>query len=487
MSQELNSILVRSCCGVVALSPRFVLQAASARVYGARGVALKLCCRNSLDLSASGRGWNRWGVQNWQGKKHDATRTRHVLVRADYGGRHGFGTQPAKKSKKGSRTQRRKQEQDPILQAQQILQEKQKHNREDLPSTVAGPAPTLAAEASEELFEDVKDEKSFEEQLEVIKRSAKEQKALQEAKKYGPIDYDSPPPAPQQSSWTDNITTKIGIGVAILVFGAIFAFGDFLPSGSPGQDSSKTLEQKKLPPEEAAKLKVQAQGFEDTLKSTPEDQASLEGAGVTYAELGEYDKAVTYLTKLVQKVPNDVEAQRLLGEVQYEAGNYEASATAYRSSIRASPKESLQLQQGLISALLADKKPSEAVGELLAVKGRLKESNQQKMTVQKSTIVEGKLETGPDVKRNDDEIIDPVQVELLLGKAYSEWGGHSGDAVAVYDGLISSHPDDFRGYLAKGILLKDQGKASDAERMFIQARYLAPGKAKALVDQYKGR
>jgi hypothetical protein len=104
-------------------------------VYGARGVALKLCCRNSLDLSASGRGWNRWGVQNWQGKKHDATRTRHVLVRADYGGRHGFGTQPAKKSKKGSRTQRRKQEQDPILQAQQILQEKQKQDREDLPST----------------------------------------------------------------------------------------------------------------------------------------------------------------------------------------------------------------------------------------------------------------------------------------------------------------------------------------------------------------
>jgi hypothetical protein len=95
------------------------------------------------------------------------------------------------------------------LQAQQILQEKQKQNREDSPSTVAGPAPTLAAEASEELVEDVKDEKSFEEQLEAIKRSAKEQKALQEAKKYGPIDYDSPPPAPQQSSWTDNITTKV--------------------------------------------------------------------------------------------------------------------------------------------------------------------------------------------------------------------------------------------------------------------------------------
>ena len=40
------------------------------------------------------------------------------------------------------------------------------------------------------------------------------------------------------------------------------------------------------------------------------------------------------------------------------------------------------------------------------------------------------------------------QVELLLGKAYSDWGRIS-DAVSVYDRLISSHPDDFRGYLAK--------------------------------------
>lgn len=40
------------------------------------------------------------------------------------------------------------------------------------------------------------------------------------------------------------------------------------------------------------------------------------------------------------------------------------------------------------------------------------------------------------------------QVDLLLGKAYSDWG-HISDAVAVYDQLISSHPEDFRGYLAK--------------------------------------
>lgn len=38
---------------------------------------------------------------------------------------------------------------------------------------------------------------------------------------------------------------------------------------------------------------------------------------------------------------------------------------------------------------------------------------------------------------------------MLLGKAYSSWQGHSGDAIAVYDNLIATHPDDFRGYLAK--------------------------------------
>lgn len=40
------------------------------------------------------------------------------------------------------------------------------------------------------------------------------------------------------------------------------------------------------------------------------------------------------------------------------------------------------------------------------------------------------------------------QVDLLLGKAYSEWG-HVSDAVSVYNQLISTYPDDFRGYLAK--------------------------------------
>ena len=42
------------------------------------------------------------------------------------------------------------------------------------------------------------------------------------------------------------------------------------------------------------------------------------------------------------------------------------------------------------------------------------------------------------------------QVDLLLGKAYSDWG-HISDAVSVYDKLINEHPEDFPWLFSKGI------------------------------------
>ena len=36
---------------------------------------------------------------------------------------------------------------------------------------------------------------------------------------------------------------------------------------------------------------------------------------------------------------------------------------------------------------------------------------------------------------------------MLLGKAYSGWGNHSGEALEVYGELIAKYPDDFRSCL----------------------------------------
>ena len=66
-------------------------------------------------------------------------------------------------------------------------------------------------------------------------------------------------------------------------------------------------------------------------------------------------------------------------------------------------------------------------------------------------------------------------------------GIYSGDAITVYNGLIDEYKSDFRGYLAKGSLLKEIGKEKDAQRMFLQARFLAPDAAKPLVEQVASR
>ncbi|XP_010417501.1 PREDICTED: uncharacterized protein LOC104714172 [Camelina sativa] len=302
----------------------------------------------------------------------------------------------------------------------------------------------------------------FEERLENIRRSALEQKKTEVVKEFGPIDYDAPVKSDQK---TIGFGTKVGVGIAVVVFGLVFALGDFLPTGSESPTKNTTVVKKQISEEEKATLQQRLKDFETTLNGTPKDQAALEGAAVTLTELGEYPRAAAFLEKLAKERPTDPDVFRLLGEVNYELKNYEGSIAAYRISEKVSKGIDLEVTRGLMNAYLAANKPDEAVKFLLDTRELL---NTKKTSTADSVTDETNL---------------PIQVELLLGKAYSDWG-HISDAVAVYDQLITAHPEDFRGYLAKGIILRENGSRGDAERMFIQARFFAPDKAKALVDRY---
>ncbi|GFP79204.1 hypothetical protein PHJA_000063900 [Phtheirospermum japonicum] len=292
-----------------------------------------------------------------------------------------------------------------------------------LPAYLTVKAPGLNSPNAAKLRYTSSDDLDFEQRLQAIRKSALEQKKAEVKKQYGVIDYEAPS---ETNDGAIGLGTKIGVGVAVLAFGLVFTLGDFLPSGSV----------------------------------SPTEQA-VTGAAVTLAEMGEYKRAAPLLEKLTETKPSDPDAFRLLAEVKYELKDYEASILAYRNAEKASKSVDFEILRGLTNSLLAAKRPDEAVQELVACRERLKKENS--------------LETRSDV--------DPIQVELLLGKAYSDWG-HISDAISVYDQLISSHPDDFRGYLAKGIILKENGSVGDAERMFIQARFFAPDKAKVLVDKY---
>ncbi|GLU21869.1 hypothetical protein SLE2022_379810 [Rubroshorea leprosula] len=310
----------------------------------------------------------------------------------------------------------------------------------------------------------------FEERLQAIKRAALEQKKAEENKEFGPIDYDAPVESEKN---TIGIGTKIGVGVAVVVFGLVFALGDFLPSGSINSTEEAAVVDKKLSQEEKSALQTRLRQFEETLSSSPKDPTALEGAAVSLVELGDYARANSLLQDLAKIKTSDPDVFRLLGEVKYELKDYDGSVAAYKISTMVSKDINFEVLRGLTNAFLAAKKPEEAVQYLL--------STHERLNKERSSISD--LRPDSNTVETESENLDPVQVDLLLGKAYSDWG-HVSDAVAVYDGLIASHPNDFRGYLAKGIILKENGNVGDAARMFIQARFFAPEKAKALVDRY---
>ncbi|XP_074375799.1 uncharacterized protein LOC141717569 isoform X2 [Apium graveolens] len=327
-------------------------------------------------------------------------------------------------------------------------------------------APRLSSR-SDGIQNNVSRDLQFEERLKAIKRSTLDQKKAEQIEEFGKIEYD----VPVESARTKTeLGTKIGLGFALVVFGFVFALGDFIPTQSSNEDGVKF----KISEDDKADLKARMQKFEETLKISPKDSTALEGEAAILAELGEYTRAASLLEDIIKNEPSS-DAFRLLGEVQFNLKDYEGSAAAYKSSVTVrmmAKAVNFEVLRGLTNSLLAAKRPEEAVQFLLVLRERLH--------LEKSEGVSTKVDDTATVELAE---VDPIQVELLLGKSYADWG-HVSDAVSIYENLISSYPDDFRGYLAKGIILQENGNVGAAERMFIQARFFAPQNAKVLVDRY---
>lgn len=49
-----------------------------------------------------------------------------------------------------------------------------------------------------------------------------------------------------------------------------------------------------------------------------------------------------------------------------------------------------------------------------------------------------------ETKAGKSEALGSVELQLLIGKVYSQWDRHFASALAVYDGLIEKYPEDFR-------------------------------------------
>ncbi|KAK3219027.1 hypothetical protein Dsin_012997 [Dipteronia sinensis] len=209
---------------------------------------------------------------------------------------------------------------------------------------------------------DVKSNKSididFEERLEAVRRSALEQKKAEEEKEFGAIDYDAPVESEKKQL-------------------------DLAPSVSPTDETE--VVSNKLSEEEKSTLQSRLKQYETTLSASPKDPTALEpihsnGLVGSWCDLGRIRTVYSGClcpSGLGKGKPSDPDVLRLLGEVKYELKDYEGSAAAYRLSAMVSCLSTWYFiwctlaVSGLTNALLAAKKPDEAVVVLLDSRERL--------------------------------------------------------------------------------------------------------------------
>lgn len=334
-----------------------------------------------------------------------------------------------------------------------------------------GPDSPYAEVLQEELVspEEAARNEEFEQRLKALEKESMEKKMIVQLKKESESDvlaapsYDQPPPLSSTLFGSDKEDGEesSSFGPSQFALGAISIalIGVFLISnggselGYASKRSRSDTNVASLSEEQKNELEQELEKVEKRLEQSSEDVESLESASVIKVQLGRFDEAASSLEKLVESKPDDPEAWRLLGET-YTATNSDAKAIkAFTTAFEKSGKDNLEILTLLTDAQMRSGKESEAVS---LVKGLRKDASDSKLT--------------------------DIELGMLSAKLYAQWKGHISDSITVYEELCKEYPDDFRPFLGKGLLLRQQGRPADAERFFTQAQFLAPASSKATVD-----
>ncbi|MBD2449857.1 tetratricopeptide repeat protein [Nostoc sp. FACHB-152] len=206
--------------------------------------------------------------------------------------------------------------------------------------------------------------------------------------------------------------------------------------------------------DQKTKLQDEVRGYELVLQREPENQTALKGLLQARLQLlslnqGDIQGVIAPLEKLAQLNPERSEYGVLLAQAKQQIGDKEGAAKAYRTILDTKPGD-LKALQGMVGLLLDQQRPEAAVGLLQET---LTNANQV------NTIQPGS--------------VNVVAVEVLLGNVYAVQKRYT-QAINVYDQAIKKDPKDFRPVLAKAMLLKEQGKMTQAKPLFDNAAALAP-------------
>ncbi len=210
-------------------------------------------------------------------------------------------------------------------------------------------------------------------------------------------------------------------------------------------------------------LKKEEEGYQLVLKRDPNNPTVLQGLLETRLKLIQQGvrqpkDVIEPLEKLVKLNPGQPLYPILLGQAQEKSGNSTAAAGTYRTVLDQQPTNTEALQR-YVTLLLQQNQAAAAFDVLQKASAAAKQTNQQQPNS-----------------------ADLPAIELLMGDVYLAQQ-KTGEAIALYDRLQKASPNDFRPVVAKGIVLKNQGKNTEALTLFKSAQALAPAQVKDKIQQ----
>lgn len=246
------------------------------------------------------------------------------------------------------------------------------------------------------------------------------------------------------------------VGVSMVPLIAAFNKTEPLAQNSTSNRSNSPASDQK------SKLQDEARGYELVLQREPENQTALKGLLQARLQLltqkeGTIQGVIEPLEKLAKLNPEQTEYAVLLAQAKQQIGDKEGAAQAYRSVLATRPGD-IKALQGMVALLLDQKRPEAAIGLL-----------QDTLTAaQTNTAQSGSVDT--------------IAVQVLLGSVHASQKRYP-QAFSAYDQAIKKDPKDFRPVLAKAMLLKEQGKTTEAKPLFDSASALAPAQYKDEINR----
>lgn len=262
-----------------------------------------------------------------------------------------------------------------------------------------------------------------------------------------------------RSRWIINVVLIVAV-IALAGVSMIPLFGTTFNQNQATRSTPTPTKSVNAPLDAArrSELEQRAKGYELVLQREPDNQTALKGLLEARLELVDIKGTIAPLEKLAQLNPEETNYTVLLAQAKQYTGDVEGAAQVYRQLLAAKPGE-LNALQGLVDLQLQQNRPEAAVG-----------------------LLEDTLKTATQANQIKPGSVDTTAVKLILGRVYAEQKRYA-EAIAIYDEGIKADQTDFRPLLGKAIVLKTQGKNTEAQPLFDSAAALAPAQYKDQIIQ----